>query len=121
MATCLAWISALALVVVTFLGAAVSIGWIIGGALVLAMVAAVIVMFKEVGRATELPDYLEEIILSPDAADRLAYSRRDFRSIEAFANRAVITSRDLTTGGYERIRPRRASARQDRPRVSSRS
>lgn len=105
----------------TFLGAAVSIGWIIGGALVLAMVAGVAVMFKEVGRATELPDYLEEIVLSAEAADRLAYSRRDFRTVDAFANRAVFGSRDLTTGSYERIRPRRASARQDRPRTTSRS
>lgn len=120
-ATCLAWISVLALAVVTILGTAVSAGWIIGGTLVLGLVVALVVMFREIRQAPEMPDYFAEIEPSPAAADRLTFSGFDFRTGEALAKPTVIGSRAMTAGSFERIRPRRVGSRQDRPRTSSRS
>jgi hypothetical protein len=116
---CVAWICVISLAVVTFLGTAVSIGWIVGGTLAMVMVVGGAVAHKEVGRATELPDYIEEC--SPDAADRFSFSRRDLRNIETFANRAVVGSRDFAIDSFDRTRTRRVPKRADRPRVATRT
>lgn len=57
LAACLAWIGGISMVVAMFLGKGVSTGWIVAGALVFAMVVWLAVMFREVRRAIELPDY----------------------------------------------------------------
>ena len=56
LAACLAWIGGISVVVAMFFGKGVSTGWIVAGALVSAMVVWLAVMFREVRRATELPD-----------------------------------------------------------------
>ena len=56
LAACLAWIGGISLVAAMFFGKGVFTGWIVAGALVVAMVVWLAVMFREVRRATEMPD-----------------------------------------------------------------
>lgn len=121
-AACFAWIGVLSLAAVTFLGTAASTGWIIAGALLLALVIWLVVMAREIRQATELPDYFERIERSLHAGDRVAYSR-PFHKIGTLptkrtATRTVIGSRGMTAGNFDGIRPRSVRPRQDRPRTT---
>ena len=107
-ASSLAWIGVLTLATVTFSGIAVSTGWLIAGAMLLALMAMVLVIFKEVRRAIELPDYLAEAELALHGHSRTRFSRSLTPEI-----------RGVTAGSYERMIPRRVRARRSRPRTSS--
>ena len=54
--SCLAWIGLLSLAFVFFFGTAISAGWILGGALLLAVTVWIVVMFREIRDAIEIPD-----------------------------------------------------------------
>lgn len=56
------------MVVALFFGKGVGAGWIVGGTLVFALVVWLGVMFREVRRAIELPDYLSVGELEADLA-----------------------------------------------------
>lgn len=55
-AACLVWIGILSVAFLAFSGMSVSSGWIVAGALLFAVVAWVLVMFREVRGAITLPD-----------------------------------------------------------------
>ena len=107
-ASSLAWIGVLTLAAVELFGIEVSTGWIIAGAMMLGLVAMVLVIFKEVRRAIELPDYLAEAELARHGAFRLRFSRSNSPEI-----------RGMTAGSYDRMMPRRVRARRSRPRTAS--
>lgn len=60
LAACLAWIGGISMVVAIFFGKGVTTGWIVAGALAFALVVWLAVMFREVRRAIELPDYFAD-------------------------------------------------------------
>lgn len=55
-AACLVWIGIISLGVLVFSGMAVSSGWIVAGAMVLAVMAWVLVMAREIRGAVTMPD-----------------------------------------------------------------
>jgi type VI protein secretion system component VasK len=57
LASCLVWIGGISLAVAFFLGTAVTTGWILAGALFLAVCIWCVVMIREIRQAIELPDY----------------------------------------------------------------
>jgi type VI protein secretion system component VasK len=116
-ATCLFWIAALSLAVVAFAGAAVFTGWIIAGALLLALMVSLFVVFREVRRAPELPDYFSQIELSVHEGAQVASSRQRFRSNEMPVNRTRVGSQGRVAGSHDRIMSRKVGARQRRPRT----
>lgn len=69
LASCLIWIGGISLAIVCFMGTAVTTGWIMAGALLIALAIWVIVMAKEIHNAIELPDFF-----SSDVADKSAHS-----------------------------------------------
>ena len=117
LAVCLFWIGALSLAVVAFAGAAAFSGWMIAGALMLALMGALFVGFREIRRATEFPDYLSQIELSVPERTQGVSSRQRFRSHATPVKRALVGSQGLVAGSNDRIMSRRVSARQSRPRT----
>ena len=116
-ATCLFWIGAISLAVVAFAGGAIFTGWMIAGALLLALMVSLFVVFREVRRATELPDYLSQIELSVPEEPQVVSSRQRVRSHATPANKALVGSQGLVTGSHDRILSRKVSARQNRPQT----
>lgn len=55
-AACLVWIGILSLAFLAFSGMAVSSGWIVAGALFFAVLAWILVMFREIRGAVTIPD-----------------------------------------------------------------
>lgn len=116
-ATCLFWIGALSLAVVAFAGGAVLTGWMIAGALMLALMISLFVVFREIRRATELPDYLSQIELSVPEDAQVVSSRQRFRSHATPVNRTLVGSQGRVAGSNDRILSRKVSARQSRPQT----
>jgi membrane protein implicated in regulation of membrane protease activity len=116
-AACLFWIGALSLAVVAFAGGAIFTGWMIAGALLLALMVSLFVVFREIRRATELPDYLSQIELSVPEETQVVSSRQRFRSHATPVKRALVGSQGLVAGSNDRILGRKVSARQSRPQT----
>lgn len=76
LASCLLWVSGISLAVIGFAGSSVSIGWIVVGALVLALLVWLVVMSREILRTFEVPDYFAadafENAFTPVARNRQA-------------------------------------------------
>ncbi len=56
-AACLVWVGILSLAYVVLSGSAISTGWLVAGALMFAIVAWVLVMFREIQDSIKLHDY----------------------------------------------------------------
>lgn len=116
-ATGLVWIAALSVAVVVFAGAAVFTGWIIAGALLLALMVSLLVVCREVRRAPEMPDYFSQIEFSVHEGAQVAASRRGFRSNATPVNRGRGGSQGLVAGSNDRLMSRKVGARQSRPQT----
>lgn len=116
-ATCLFWIGAISLAVVAFAGEAAFTGWMIAGALLLALMVSLFVVFREIRRATELPDCLSQIELSVPEETQVVSSRQRFRSHATPVKRSIVGSQRLAAGSNDRILGRKVSARQSRPQT----
>jgi hypothetical protein len=97
LASCLIWIGGISLAVAFFLGTAVTTGWIIGGALLLGALVWILVMFREIRDAIELPDYLAQDGSNGIGAERTSSTcSREFRSeMRAAFERSGMESRSL--------------------------
>jgi len=109
------WIGVISLAVVAFIGTTAAIGWTIAGALLLALVVGLVVMFFEIGRAIDMPDDCQDFEFSALETS----SRLDLTARELPTNRALSGSRGTMARSHDRVMPRRVSARQNRPRTSS--
>ena len=119
MTACLIWIGVISAAVVTIVGTTAAIGWIIAGALFLALVLGLMVSVKEVGRATEWPEDGPEFELTDCVSEGGSFSRHRFRANELLTIRTGSGSRGLTVRNRDRVLSRRVSVRQNRPRTSS--
>lgn len=97
MASCLLWVGFLSLAFVFLLGLGVSTGWIIAGAMILALSAWAVVMGSAFRQAAFDPEtgfdsYDEESFISRFTSSRPRRKARVFRAHELFGDR-------YTTGG----------------------
>lgn len=105
---------------VTILGVAVSIGWVIGGTLLLAMTVLMLIISREVRLAPEMPDHLAEDEWSRHPSEQTLSLRQRTRRNEIPNHRHVSLNRPgMASESYKRVMPRRVRARQNRPRISS--
>ncbi len=74
---CLAWIVAISMAVVYFMGTAVSTGWIVGGVLLLALVVWIVVMLREVRNAIEMPTSDDDDTMDAPDPSALVRSRSE--------------------------------------------
>lgn len=111
-AACLFWIGLLSLTFMALSGFAVSSGWIMAGALLCATFAWMLVMFREIRDAVEMPDPFEsEISFSREMAE--------MERAEIFVDEMGSTERWIPLQKPVRRRPR--GARSGLIKVSSQS
>ena len=110
---CLAWVGILSLAFVFLLGAAITTGWIIAGALVLAMAVWFIVMMREIRKAVEWPYYL--VVgrrgESVEEGGGSTLDRPRSGKAELLANRMFARRRGLVSGRTGGSHPRKSRSR----------
>lgn len=111
-AACLVWVGILSLAYVVLSGSAISTGWLVAGALMFAIVAWVLVMFREIQDSIKLHDYFAtgnrvEGDLVTDEISTESRPRLGLRDRFFSGRRGTSLGR-----GHNKVRPRKVRSRQ---------
>lgn len=104
-AACLAWIGLLSAAFLMLGGTTVATGWIVAGALALAALAWILVMFREIQNSVQMPDHFTND--EPMSGDVNVLGRsRIVRITPTSRDRKVSDRRQMALVGSSKTRPR---------------